>query len=132
MKHPETAKRIRQAMEECDISQRVLSLQAGVSEASISQYINGSHTPGNKTAQLLGNALNVSPLWLMGFNVPKSMSKFIEAQQPRPDVEYVIYTDTKILIEMYSKLSNESKKSIMDLAEFLTNKEAREASDNKG
>ena len=36
----------------------------------LSQYVSGKVEPGNDKLILLGHALNVSELWLMGFDVP--------------------------------------------------------------
>ena len=72
MKHPETAKRINEAMEDRHISAKELSDKTGVSQASLSQYMNGSHSPSNISAQKIGLVLNVNPMWLMGFDVGKN------------------------------------------------------------
>lgn len=45
MKYEETAKRLRYALQECGLSQQELASRSGVSKSSISQYINGTHTP---------------------------------------------------------------------------------------
>lgn len=69
MKNEETAKRLQDAMNKKGITQRELSEKSGVSEASISQYTNGSHAPGNISAKKIGEVLGVDPLWLMGFDI---------------------------------------------------------------
>lgn len=71
MKHEKTARRLRDAMAERNIIAQDLAEQAGVSKASISQYINGSHKPSNVSAGKMAEVLEVSPLWLMGFDVPR-------------------------------------------------------------
>ena len=70
MKFEVTAKRIRQALSRADMSAKDLSEKTGVQEASISQYVNGSHKPSNISAGKIGKVLGVDPLWLMGFEVP--------------------------------------------------------------
>lgn len=107
MKCPETARRLRQAMEAETISQSELSIRSGVREASISQYVHGSHSPSQGAAEAIGRVLGVSPLWLMGLDVPMNQ-------------------DAAILTELCDKLSSESRKFLIDLAEFLTNKEKKE------
>lgn len=71
MKYPETSKRLKEAMNDANINQRELAEKAGIKEASVSQYINGSHSPSNKSSARLSEVLGVSPVWLMGFDVPK-------------------------------------------------------------
>lgn len=71
MKNELTAKRIAIAIGLNDnISQRELAEKSGLKESSISQYVRGSHKPGNVSAGKLAKVLSVSPVWLMGFDVP--------------------------------------------------------------
>lgn len=78
MKHEITAKRLRQAMDRADISAADLSRKANVGEASISQYLSGLHAPSNLTAGRLANVLEVSPVWLQGFDVPMTEKVVLE------------------------------------------------------
>lgn len=90
MKHEETARRLRSALSKSGLSQQELSDRSGVSKASISQYINGTHIPGNKKAGMMAEVLGCSPLWLMGFDVEddgvqkedSNMQRFIELIEP--------------------------------------------------
>lgn len=70
MKFQTTASRLKSAMEYKNIKAQELADKAGINKSSISQYVNGSHTPSNINAGKLGNVLDVNPLWLMGFEVP--------------------------------------------------------------
>ena len=81
MKYETTAKRIREAMSDMGISQQELANKTGIGKSSISHYVNGSNEPGNKSAFLLAQVLNVNPAWLMGLEVSKEPVEFeIEAQ----------------------------------------------------
>lgn len=62
-----TSERLKGAMEAVNINASTLSQRTGVSEQSISQYVNGFHAPSNITAGKLATALNCNPLYLMGF-----------------------------------------------------------------
>lgn len=72
MKFEKTAKRILKAMSDKNLRAQELAVASGVSKASISQYINGSHAPSNISAGKLAAVLNVSPVWLMGFDVAET------------------------------------------------------------
>lgn len=69
MKYPLTAKRIKDAMESKGIIAQELAARSGVNKSSISQYVNGSHTPSNLSAGKMAEVLSVDPAWLMGFSV---------------------------------------------------------------
>lgn len=69
MKWPLTANRLRQAMNNININAQELADKSGVSKASISQYVNGSHKPSNISAPKLSKVLKVNAMWLMGFDI---------------------------------------------------------------
>lgn len=70
MKNEITAKRLSLALANSSMKPQELSDKSGVSKASISQYINGSHAPSNISSGKMASILKVNPLWLMGFDVP--------------------------------------------------------------
>ena len=71
MKFPETARRLQEALNDRCMTQQELANCSMVSKSSISQYINGSHTPSNLSVTKMGKVLRVNPMWLMGFDVKK-------------------------------------------------------------
>ena len=71
MKHPLTAQRLKKALSDLNMKPQELADRSGVSKASISQYVNGSHAPSNISSGKMGKILSVNPLWLMGFVVPR-------------------------------------------------------------
>ena len=71
MKYEVTAKRIREAMSDMGLTQQELADKTKLGKSSISHYVNGSNEPGNKSAYVLAEVLNVNPAWLMGLDVPK-------------------------------------------------------------
>ena len=70
MKNPITANRLALALSNADMIPQELANASGVSKASISQYLNGSHAPSNISSGKMAQILNVNPVWLMGFDVP--------------------------------------------------------------
>lgn len=71
--------------------------KSGVSKNCISQYLNGRNGPDNVNATKLGKALGVNPLWLMGYDVPKTAADgnylmYNGVKYPIPDdaMEYVL------------------------------------------
>lgn len=70
MKYPVTASRLSEAMKMRDIIAQELADKTGIHKSSISQYVNGSHTPSIKNAGKMAAVLNVAPAWLKGYDVP--------------------------------------------------------------
>ena len=80
MKESNTANRLKEIMSERNIKQIDIlnaclpyckTYDVKMSKSDISQYVSGKVEPGQDKLFVLGNALNVSETWLMGFNVPK-------------------------------------------------------------
>lgn len=71
MEYELTSRRLREALNDKNLKPQELSVRSGVSKASISQYVNGSHSPSNLSSSRMASVLEVNPLWLMGFDVPK-------------------------------------------------------------
>lgn len=78
MKNPITAQRLSLALANANMIPQELSNASGVNKASISQYLNGSHSPSNLSSGKMARILKVNPLWLMGFDVP-----MVETTSPR-------------------------------------------------
>lgn len=77
-----SAKRIRQLIEErCDGSQQAFADKVGIGKASVSQYVNETNYPNNKTCGKIAKAFDLDPMWVMGFDrAPKT--RFV---MPIPD-----------------------------------------------
>lgn len=110
MKHSETARRIKEAMTDKGIIAQDLANETGINKASISHYVNGSHIPSNISAAKIGKVLNVNPLWLMGFEVGKSIPIGLQSIQAEAD-----------FLKKFHQLSDSHKKIVMDLIDSLLN-----------
>ena len=53
-----------------DIKPVDLSRKTGISKTNISCYMSGKYEAKPDGLKLLSDALNVSPIWLMGYDVP--------------------------------------------------------------
>lgn len=108
MKHEVTAKRIQIALSRANLKPQDLANLSGVKKASISQYVNGSHIPGNINAGKMGIVLNVNPLWLMGFDVAME----------RKNTENKAENDFDIL-HKFSLLNERDKKIVSDMIDSM-------------
>ena len=89
MKNPITAKRLALALSNKNMIPQELANASGVSKASISQYLNGSHAPSNISSGKMAKILDVNPVWLMGFDVP--MKEKISSLPQRKGVPIPVY-----------------------------------------
>lgn len=64
--------RLKKALEMREISQSELSKRTGINKSSISTYLKGEYKAKQDKVDLIAQALNVSPAWLMGFDIQPS------------------------------------------------------------
>ena len=64
------AERLKNAMEQANMSQSALSEQAGASKAAISQYLSGKNEPSKDRKQEIARALGVQDLSLIHISEP--------------------------------------------------------------
>lgn len=84
MKYQKIAQRFSDILSRNNMTARELAEQSGVSESSISQYVNGSHKPSNINAGKIARVVDVNPLWVMGYDVVRDITTstvFIEESQ---------------------------------------------------
>ena len=71
MKYEITAKRLRNALSENNLTAQELAKLSGVSKASISQYVNGTHRPSIEASRKIATVLKTDPFYLMGYSEKK-------------------------------------------------------------
>lgn len=64
--------RLKKALEMRGVSQSELSKRTGINKSSISTYLKGEYKAKQDKVDLIARALDVSPAWLMGFDVQPS------------------------------------------------------------
>ena len=110
-----TATRLRDALSAKGYTQQELADLSGVNKASISQYINGSHAPGNISAHKMAKYLGVSAEYLMGF----------EEVPPTPENAHFLADLMKdpvtfSYIRKIAVLDERKKESLFDYIDFLS------------
>ena len=73
MKNSNSNDRIRSLIHELDITQTEFCNKTGITKSALSNYLNGDRQPRQDQIDKISRAFNVSPTWLMGYDVPKEM-----------------------------------------------------------
>jgi len=81
-----------------------------ISKSLLSHYVSGKNEPGNKRLFILSKAMKVSPVWLMGYDVPQS---------PEPDIQ----EEKNELKMLLYDLNEEGRQKLMDYARDLAGNE---------
>jgi transcriptional regulator with XRE-family HTH domain len=117
-----TAQRIRAALNNKGWNAQRLSDETGISKSSISQYVNGYSAPSNINAGKIGNALGVSPAWLMGFGDDESkqmdtvIKSIVETKVPTTLFED---KDRQTLYKLVRKMNGESIDNLLKYARYI-------------
>lgn len=129
MKWPVTAKRLKQAMDNMNMSAQELSDKSGVSKASISQYVNGSHKPSNISAPKLAKVLMVNAMWLMGFDIDeekKQSSYYLDPETAKKAQEIFENKELSLLFDAARDASPEDIQTVHTMLLALKKKEKGE------
>lgn len=117
MKKVTTADRLNQIMSDQNIKQvDILDLckpyckkfGEKLGKSILSQYVSGAVEPGQSKLSILGMALNVNEVWLMGYDVPKERDTFTPLT--------ITSDEQKELIHIYDNLNQEGKTQLMQQA----------------
>ena len=81
MKYPEHARRMKEALSDKRMSAADLSRLSKINQSSLSQYLNGTNKPNSLRAVAIASILEVNPLWIMGFDVPKHGAEKSQQQE---------------------------------------------------
>lgn len=116
-----TAERLREAMSESGKKQSQLANETGLPKSAISRYLSGEYEPKQKAINKLAVALNVSEMWLWGFDAPKQRTV---AQKKNDDLVQVIAKLRKDpgfyeVVSMLAELPEAEYASIKQLLEAL-------------
>lgn len=127
MKKYTTSDRLKQIMSEkglrqVDILEKLkpfcIQYDEKISKSHLSQWVSGINEPNQRKLVLLAKALNVSEVWLMGYDVPMQSAKFENPEQKARIVSY------------YEKLNNTSKEELMNYMQYLLSKQDKEDGKN--
>jgi transcriptional regulator with XRE-family HTH domain len=87
-----------------DRSVTEFAVEIGVSKQTVSAYLNGVRKPKSIVSGEIARKLNVSPAWLLGFDVPKEPSDMNHNSQDHRTVEF---------IKIFQKLTPEQQDLIL-------------------
>lgn len=69
-----TAERLQSAMRDIGMQPADLAKATNINKSSVSRYLSGEHEPKQVAINKMAIALNVSEMWLWGYDVPKERS----------------------------------------------------------
>ncbi len=70
-----TQKRLHELMSALNIKQNDIADKTGLNKSTISNYCNGNRIPNQTNLAIIADAFNISPAWLMGYEVNMMRNK---------------------------------------------------------
>lgn len=119
-----TADRLREALADAGKKQADLARETGLDTGLISRYMAGTYEPKQRGISALARALDVSEMWLWGYDVPKQRTA---AQKKNDDLAQVVVKlrkdpDFYEVVSMLARLEPAEYASIKQILLALNNK----------
>ena len=114
--------RLNSILQKRNLSQADLSKMTGIRSSSISDWLNGKYEPKQDKISIIAEALNVSPVWLIGYD--DTASNQSEGYYVDPETaEYAEYLRTRpearLLFSASRGISKEDMQKAVEYIEFL-------------
>ena len=114
--------RLNSILQKRNLSQADLSKMTGIRSSSISDWLNGKYEPKQDKISIIAEALNVSPLWLIGYDdtssnqsegyyVDPETAEFAEYLRTRPEA--------RLLFSASRGISKEDMEKAVEYIELL-------------
>lgn len=118
-----TAERIAEAMKVAGKKQIDLAKETGLSHSTVSRYLSGAVEPRQDATHKIAVLLNVSELWLWGYDVPRERTLTQKKNDVLADIVMTMRKDDELfsMVEMLAKLDGEKRQTVKTvLLAFVT------------
>jgi transcriptional regulator with XRE-family HTH domain len=109
------AERLKRAMDIRGMKNADLSRQTGISEQRIGQYVRGSYETRQSAIYIIAKALQVSPAWLAGYDVP--MEPPVD-KKSRKSGQTLTTEELKLALFGTKEVADELLADVMDMAKI--------------
>ena len=114
--------RLNSILQKRNLSQADLSKMTGIRSSSISDWLNGKYEPKQDKISIIAEALNVSPVWLIGYDDTASNQSEGYYVDPEP-AEFAEYLRTRpearLLFSASRGISKEDMEKAVEYIELL-------------
>ncbi len=118
------ADRLREAMNDAGLTQADLVRATGIHRSAISRYLLGEYEPKAQAVGKMAKALDVSEMWLWGYDVPKARTAAQKKNDTLAEVVVKMRSDADFyeVVSMLAQLPPAEYASIKQLLVALNNK----------
>lgn len=114
-----TADRLREAMKDEGMKQTELVRLTGLNKSAISRYLSGEYEPKQDAIYKLAAALNVTEMWLWGFDVPRERTEMHRINDFIADAVIRMQTDVEFrrAVEVLYKMDDQKVAGVRQMLE---------------
>lgn len=106
-----TAERLREALDRLNMKQIELSRITNIDKGTISNYLSGKYEPKANSISKIAKALNVSEMWLWGYDVPM---KRIEENSKENTTEE-LSDGERMILELFRAIPDDKKQMAIEM-----------------
>ena len=106
--------RIAKALSIRGMKQSELCEKTKIPKSAISQYISGAFLPKQDKIFIMAQALNVDPVWLMGYDVPMEKKEEPPEQKSSPS-ELQLTEGEKLMLELFRRIPEDRQAAALEL-----------------
>lgn len=119
-----TAERLRAALDRLNMKQVELSRLTDIDKGTISNYLSGKYEPKSQGISKMAKALNVTEMWLWGYDVPMERNDIQKKNDQLVELINLLRRDYELLdmAQMLSELTPEQRVSVKPILEAFTKK----------
>lgn len=103
-----TAERLQIALSNLKLKQIELSRLCGIDRGTINNYVLGKYEPKSDAVAKMAMALNVSEMWLWGYDVPME-------RETTPPESITLTEGESMLLELFRRVPEEHQQMVLDM-----------------
>lgn len=107
--------RIKKALSIRGMKQSEICEKTKIPKSALSEYISGAYEPKQDRLFLIAQALEVDPVWLMGFDVPMEKEKKI------PPSELSLTEGEQTMLELFRLVPEDKQKLVLQMIQAALN-----------
>ena len=108
------AERLKEALRLTGTKQIELSRLTQIDKGTINNYLWGKYVPKQNKLSVIAEALDVSPVWLMGYDVP------MEREKKTPD-KIELTEGEEMLLELFRQIPEEQQRVFLEMGRVYAN-----------
>ena len=110
-----TSDRLKEAMRTSNIKQAELARLTNLSKGGISNYVTGRYEPKSDIISKLAAALNVSEMWLWGYDVPMERRSKISPSEPS------LTEGEQLLLNLFRQIPEDQQRVFLEMGRVYAN-----------